>query len=178
MGQATENVAGKPKPCPAKSKEQDAGALRTTFTMKNSPIWVAWCSLAVLVALYVVGAVSHGSLRHIVQTLPLWFPIVLGFRRRELAKWSALPCFVFWLAVMVAIWLFLLGWARVLSGHFSPVEIAMTVVIGIASLCGIAASLRWRTAVRPLTAAGVALLFAVLQLAAFRLSTIPEIANR
>jgi len=32
--------------------------------------------------------------------------------------------------------------------------------------------------VRPLTAAGVALLFAVLQLAAFRLSTIPEIANR
>ena len=40
---------------------------------------IGGCSLAVLVALYVVGAVSHGSLRHEVQTLPLWFPIVLGF---------------------------------------------------------------------------------------------------
>jgi hypothetical protein len=65
--------------------------------------WIAYCSLAVLVALYVVGAVSHGSLRHEVQTLPLWFPIVWGFRQRELAKWSALPCFVLWLAIMIAI---------------------------------------------------------------------------
>jgi len=29
------------------------------------------CCLAVLVALYIVGAVSHGSLRHEVQTLPV-----------------------------------------------------------------------------------------------------------
>jgi hypothetical protein len=92
--------------------------------------WIAYSSLAVLVALYVVGAVSHGSLRHEVQTLPLWFPIVWGFRHRELAKWSALPCFMIWLAIMIAIWLFLLGWARILTGHFSPVEIAMTLIVG------------------------------------------------
>src|ERR1035441_4124991 len=64
--------------------------------------WIACSSLAVLVALYVVGAVSHGSLRHEVQTLPLWFPIVWGFRHRELAQWSALPCFIVWLASTIA----------------------------------------------------------------------------
>jgi len=31
--------------------------------MKTSSIWIGYCSLAVLVALYVVGAVSNGSLR-------------------------------------------------------------------------------------------------------------------
>src|SRR5437763_3126372 len=141
--------------------------------MANAPKWIAYCSLAILVALYVVGAVSNGSLRHEVQTLPLWFPIVLGFRQRDLAKWSALPCFIFWLVIMILIWLFLLGWARTVTGHFSPVEIAMTLVIGAASLVGIAVSLRWRTAVRPAVALGVAALFAVLQLSAYRLSLIP-----
>jgi len=79
------------------------------------------CSLAVLIALYIVGAVSHGSLRHEVQTLPLWFPIVLGFNRREIARWCALPCLFFWLGIMVMIWLLLLGWAHLTYGHYSPV---------------------------------------------------------
>ena len=40
------------------------------------PKVVAASSLAILVALYVVGAVSvpPGSLRHEIQTLPLWVP--------------------------------------------------------------------------------------------------------
>jgi hypothetical protein len=145
--------------------------------MLDAAKWIAYCTLAVLVALYVVGAVSNGSLRHEVQTLPLWFPIVLGFRQRELAKWTALPCFIFWLAIMIFIWLFLLGWARIVSGH-SPVEIAMTLVIGVACLTGIGVSLRWRTSTRPLAALGVAALFGALQLLAFRLSLIPYIATR
>jgi hypothetical protein len=146
--------------------------------MTRDAEWIAYCSLAVLVALYVVGAVSHGSLRHEVQTLPLWVPIVLGFRRRELAKWCALPCLVFWLAIVILIWLFLLGWAHIVSGHFSAVEIAMTVVIGCACVCGIAVSLRWRTAVRPAMALGAMVLFAALQLLVFRLSLIPSIARQ
>jgi hypothetical protein len=140
--------------------------------------FLAYSSLTILVALYVVGAVSHGSLRHEVQTLPLWFPIVLGFRKRELAKWSALPCMIFWLVIMIFIWLFLLGWARIVSGHFSAVEIAMTVVVGIACIFGIGVSVCWRTSVRPLMAAGVGVLFAGLQLLAIRLSLIPYIASR
>src|SRR6266496_5945461 len=116
---------------------------------------VAYSSLAIVVALYVVGAVSvpPGSLRHEVQTLPLWFPIVAGFRNKEVAKWSALPCFIFSLTLMIVIWLFLLGWARLISGHFFPSEIAMTFIVGGASFLGIAVCVRWRTTVRPTVAA-------------------------
>jgi hypothetical protein len=144
--------------------------------MQRPSQWIAWTSLAVLIALYVVGAVSNGSLRHEVQTLPLWFPIVLGFRRSELAKWSALPCLIFWLTIMIFIWLFLLGWARILTGHYSTTEIAMTIIIGSACLIGTGIGLRWRTSVKPSTAAGMTIAFALLQLLAFRLSLIPYIA--
>jgi hypothetical protein len=147
--------------------------------MTHAKIVGAAC-LAVLIALYVVGAVSvpPGSLRHEVQTLPLWVAIVAGFRERDMAKWAALPCFVFWLTIMIFIWLFLLGLARIVRGHFFPTEVAMTLVIGAASLVGIAACLRWRTTVRPLRGAGVFLVFAVLQYVAFRVSLIPYIASR
>jgi hypothetical protein len=139
---------------------------------------VAYCLLAVLAALYVVGAVSNGSLRHQVQTLPLWFPIVLGFRNRELAKWSALPCLIFWLTIMIFIWLFLLGWARIVTGLFSPVEVAMTLVIGVACVLGIGVCLGWKTQVRPAAAWSAAALLAAFQLLAFRISLIPYIATR
>ena len=125
-----------------------------------------------------VGAVSHGVLRHVVQTLPLWFPIVWGFRDNELAKWAALPCLVFWLAIVGMIWLFLLGWAHLVSGHFSPTEIAMTIVIAVGSVAGLITICRWRTAIPPLPAGAAVLLFAVLQLMAFRISLLPSIAHR
>jgi hypothetical protein len=134
------------------------------------------CCLAILVALYIVGAVSHGSLRHEVQTLPLWFPIVLGFNRIEMARWCALPCMAFWLVVMALIWLFLLGWAHIVSGHFSPIEIAMTLIVGVASAFGLALCLRrirWST-----PGFAVAILFAILQLLAFRVSMLPAIAHQ
>ena len=141
---------------------------------------VGYCSLAILIALYVVGAVSvpPGSLRHEVQTLPLWVAIVAGLRQKRIAKWAALPCFIFWLAIMIAIWLFLLGWARLVTGHFSPTEIAMTLVVGCGSAAGIVACLRWRTDVRPLEASGTFLLFAALQVFAMRLSLLPYVASR
>ena len=49
---------------------------------------VAYASLTVVVALYVVGAVSAtpGSLRHEVQTLPLWVPILAGLQDKPIAK--------------------------------------------------------------------------------------------
>jgi len=146
--------------------------------VNRAPRVIAYCSLAILLALYLVGAVRHGSLRHEVQTLPLWFPIVTGFQQREIAKWAALPCLIFWLVIMIFIWLFLLGWARMVTGHFSPTEIAMTLTIGGACLIGLAASVRWRTTVQPLTALGVSALFGALQVLAMRLSLIPYVATR
>jgi len=139
---------------------------------------LAACSLAIFLALYVVGAASHTPLRHGVQTLPLLLPIVLGFRQRESAKWAALPCLVFWLLIMSLIWLFLLGWSHVARGHYSPVEIAMTMVIGVACLSGIAVGLRWPAAQRPTAAWGSLLVSLALQLAAFRVSLLPAISHR
>jgi hypothetical protein len=146
----------------------------------KSPRAVAYCSLAVVAALYIVGGVSvpPGSLRHEVQTLPLWFPIIAALEKNDLAKWAALPCLVFWLMIMIAIWLFLLGWAHIVSGHFPPIEIAMTLVVGAASLAGLFSLARWRTGVGASTASITVLLFAVLQVLAFRLSLLPYIAHR
>jgi hypothetical protein len=141
---------------------------------------VATYCLAVLVALYVVGAVSvsPGSLRHEIQTLPLWFPIVLGFQEGPIAKWMALPLFLFWLVIMLLIWLYLLGIANIVSGHFFPTEIAMTIVVDIACIVGLVSAVRWRTPIRLATASSVFVVFGILQVAAFRLSLIPYIARR
>jgi len=46
--------------------------------MNAAPKLVAYSALTILLALYVDGIVSHGVVRHIVQTLALWFPILLG----------------------------------------------------------------------------------------------------
>ena len=53
---------------------------------------------------------------------------------------------------MVAIWFYLLGRARIVTGHFTIIEIAMTVVVGMASAFGIVQALRIRSGVKWLTA--------------------------
>lgn len=144
--------------------------------MKN--LLVACCCV-VVAALLVVGAVSHGILRHIVQTCPIWIAVTLAARNSPLVKWAAIPCFLFWLYIMTVIWLFLLGWAHWVSGTFSPVEIAMSIVVACASIVGMVAAVRSKA-----TGAGVArivttlLLVAILQLGMFRLSLLPQIAHR
>ncbi len=140
--------------------------------------YIAWCSLTVLIALYLVGAVSNTPLRHVVQTLPLWVPIVLGFRRQPAAKWAAMPCFFVWLVLMTFIWLFLLGWARIFSGQFSPAEIALTMVVGAASLTGLLVGIRWQTNMTWGKSLALSALFLVLQLVTLRISFIPYIASR
>jgi FtsH-binding integral membrane protein len=147
--------------------------------MKNSQRIVIACCVAMIAALLVVGAVSHGVLRHIVQTSPLWIAIVLASRKSNLAKWAAVPSFVFWLFLMGLIWLFLLGWARVITGTFSPVEIAMTVVVGTASVVGtVTACLDRSASARVWAGIAMALLVALLHVAALRVSLLPQIAHR
>src|SRR5262249_40475526 len=105
-------------------------------------------------------------------------PIVAGFRQQRIAKWMAMPCLIFWLAIMVLIWLFLLGWARIVSGTFSPVEIAMTMTIGAACVAGLITTMTWRTEVGLAAAILTFVLVAALQLLAFRVSLIPFIARQ
>ena len=143
----------------------------------NRPRAIGYCALIMLVALYIVGTVSNGVLRHIVETLPLWFPIVMGLRQREIAKYASLPCFIIWLVLMIFIWLFLLGWAKLISGHFTPMEVMLTLVIAAASIAGLLTGFRWRTSLRWSKALSTAAIFAVLQLAALRISFLPSIAT-
>jgi hypothetical protein len=73
-----------------------------------------------------------------VQTAPQWIVLALAARGSRLMKWATLPCAAVWLFLMALIWLFVLGWAHVISGTFSPIEIAMTVVVGTCSIVIIA----------------------------------------
>ncbi len=143
----------------------------------NQPKAIGYCAVITLLALYIVGFVSTGVLRHVVQTLPLWFPIVLGLRQREATKWTSLPCFIIWLLLMTVIWLYLFGWARVISGHFTPIEVVLTAVIGAASLTGLLIGLSWRTSMSWSRAMPTAAIFTVLQLVALRISFLPSVAT-
>lgn len=99
---------------------------------------IVGCLLAIFVALLVVGVASDGVVRHLVQTGPVWLAVGLALRRSSMASWAALPIFLFWLLVMSLIWLYLLGLARIVTGHFSTIEVAMTGLVGVACLAGAA----------------------------------------
>jgi hypothetical protein len=134
-------------------------------------------ALFLIAALYVVGVVSHGVLRHIVQTAPVWPTVILGLRDSRWSKWTALPCFFCWLLLMSLIWLFLLGWAHVISGTFSPIEIAMTVVVGASSILGLLIGLRMRSGTSAAGAIAACLLMLLMQVLALRVSFLPGIAH-
>lgn len=147
--------------------------------VSGAPVAIAACCLAIVLALVVgVGAPDGLVLRHVVQTLPFWAAVVLGFRRSTATGWTALPLFLFWLVLMSLIWLFLLGVARVVTGTFSPLEIAMTVLVGAASLVGIGGSLRLKSGLTARRAAMLFVVFAAIQFACFRISLLPSIAHR
>ena len=129
-------------------------------------------------SLLLVGIVSHTPLRHVVQVAPVLVVLGLALARRPGARSAAKAVFVFWLAIMALIWLFLLGIAQLVNGHFTPVEVAMTIVVGVSSIAGIAAVVRSRWAMPPGAAIGLFVLGAALQLTCFRLSFLPWIAHR
>jgi hypothetical protein len=143
------------------------------------PMVIALCCLVVILALVVgVGLASNLVLRHIVQTLPLWFGVAFGFRRGRATGWIALPFFLFWLALMTVIWLYLLGITHIISGHFSVVEKAMTLVVAVASLIGVVLFVRLKSFLSPAKAGAAFAVMALLQFVCFRVSFLPAIAHR
>jgi hypothetical protein len=145
----------------------------------SQPVAIAACCLIIILALVVgVGMPDRLVLRHLVQTLPLWAGIVWGFRRSNATGWIGLPLFIFWLGLMALIWLYLLGISHALNGHFSPLEIAMTVVVGLASLVGIVIFWRFKSGLSAPKAASLFVLFVAFQFACFRVSFLPAIAHR
>lgn len=156
----------------------EAPSTETGNTKVDARLLVICCVL-IMAALLVVGSVSHGVIRHIVQTAPLWITIALGLRGARMSKWTALPCLFFWALLMIAIWSYLLtGSPRFVRGHFSPTEIAMTVIIGVSSIVGIVGALRMKTRVRALPATVTLVVLAVLQFEALLISLFPPTALR
>ena len=105
--------------------------------MRSTSLWL----LGLVIALMLVGLVSHTPVRHVIQISPCLLSLFLLWRGFKWAPISALPLFAFWFVLMTLIWLFLLGITKVLTGHFTPVEIALTIVIGVCCLGGFAAAL-------------------------------------
>lgn len=94
-------------------------------------------SLAILtLSLLCVGIVSRTFMRHIIQVIPPIMALWLVARGSALGASAAAPILTFWLGVVVNIWMFLLGLARIFTGTFTPVEVALTIAIAVA--CGFA----------------------------------------
>ena len=145
--------------------------------MESRNRWIGICALVLILSLYVVGIESHGIIRHVVQTAPVWLGVWLGFRRSPWTKWAVLSPLVLWLLLMVNIWLLLLGLPHFLSGTFTPIEIAMTITIGIAAAVGIVVALRVRTTVPLISAAAMLFFMACLQLLVLWVSFQPGISR-
>ena len=133
--------------------------------------------LVVAGALIAVGIVSASLLRHVVQVAPLVLAAGIAAVRPRWAACIAAPLFAHWLIVMIAIWLFLLGVARIVTGAFTPAEIALSILIGTSAVLGLAASYQRRREVPSFRGTCAIAAFAALQFAAMWLSTQPFIAT-
>jgi hypothetical protein len=114
-----------------------AGLLRGETHAPHSRALLLLSLALLMTALLCVGVVSRTIVRHIIQVIPAAIALIFVARQSHLASSAAAPICTFWLGVMINIWLFVLGIARIFSGTFSGVEIALTIVIAIASALGI-----------------------------------------
>jgi hypothetical protein len=148
----------------------------THVTSRFGALIALWL-LVVSGALVAVGIVSQTLLRHVIQIAPLLLAAAVAVRKPRWAACAAAPLFAFWLVVMAAIWLFLLGLARIVSGTFAPAEVALTIAIGVSCVLGLWIAHRRRTDVAVSARLGVIAVFAILQFAAMWVSTLPFVAR-
>lgn len=142
----------------------------------------AWPSviglIAVIGGLLAVGLVSGTPLRHVVQVTPAALALLVVWRGAPGGRAAALPILTFWLGLMVTIWLFLIDLVRLVSGHFTPTEIVLTIAIGCGCAAGLAGGPRPTAGLSTLRRVFVAVFFAVAQIAALVLSMQPPIVSR
>lgn len=125
---------------------------------------VAVCLIAVVLGLLAVGVVSQTLFRHAVQVIPALVALLGVSRRTAWGRPAALGAFGLWFLIMLLIWFFLLGIARIVTGHYTPAEIALTILIAAASVIGFFAGLRLPRATDGYFSLAIALLFFVLSL--------------
>ncbi|MES2604005.1 MAG: hypothetical protein V4603_03650 [Pseudomonadota bacterium] len=133
--------------------------------------------MAIAIFLLLVGLVSNTLKTHLVQIAPMLLALALYWRFPRLGVLAATPLYLFWLAVMAAIWLFLLGIARFVSGTFSPAEIVLTVLIALAALGGLAYGMKLIGGIPVGARAGVVIGFGALQCIALIVSYLPVVTG-
>ncbi len=134
--------------------------------------------IGLMVSLLLVGVVSSTPIRHAWQAMPAALALLAVVRRQTWASYAALPVFIFWLLIMLAIWLFLLGIAHIVTGQFTTAEVVLTVLIAASSVCGIAASIRARSTASLARRVVALVLFAVFQMGGMWLSLQQPFAHR
>jgi len=135
-------------------------------------------TLGLIASLLLVGVVSSTLVRHLIQLVPAYVLLYGTLTHRAWARAGAVPVFVFWLLIVIAIWCFLLGIARIVTGTYTPAERVLTGTIALSSLCGLAAVARIRAAASWATRVAGFMLLAALQWGAFWLSIQPAFARR
>ena len=138
---------------------------------------ISVCLLGVILALFVVGVVSATPIRHVIQITPLMLAFIVIAKRTVWSHFAALALFSFWIVIMCFIWLWLLGIAHIVSGHFSPTEIAMTVVIGVCCIVGIRAPLLMKVEASVTARVLAFVIFLSLQVFAMWISLLEPVAN-
>lgn len=146
--------------------------------MKGDDGIVKACLAGVALALLLVGVVSGTPVRHVVQIVPLLAALGVAMSGVSWAPYVARPVFAFWFLIMLGIWLFLLGVGKIITGRFTPTEVALTVVIGVSSLVGILATLGRSSSASMAVRVGAFAAFGILQVVAIWLSMRPEVARR
>lgn len=134
--------------------------------------------VVVLVGLLLVGLASGTIARHVLQVLPVAAVIWAVVHRRGWSRFAAMAVFAFWLAIMVMIWLHLLGLPSAITGRFTAVEVGLTLAIGLACVVGLGASVRGPSRSRWWACAMAFAAFATLQAAAMWVSLRPAFADR
>jgi hypothetical protein len=131
---------------------------------------IAGCLGSVALSLFLVGIVSGTLIRHVIQILPVVLALIVVKRQSAWGVYAALPIFIFWIFIMMLIWLFLLGIARIVTGHFTIVEIILTILIGLSGIWGIVTVIRYRPNAQFVRGVLVFVLFTVLQIIAMWIS--------
>jgi hypothetical protein len=136
-----------------------------------------WPSLlglgGLIAALLAVGIVSGTVMRHVIQLSPVFVAVGLVAAGSSYGRAATLPILMFWGALMLTIWRFLLGWTRIIGGHFTAGEIALTVGVAAACVAGLAGGARPTANLPVQRRVAAALAFGLLQLAALWVSMRP-----
>lgn len=136
------------------------------------------CLGGVVISLLLVGIVSGTIIRHLIQISPLIMALTLVVIRPSWGSYASIAVFFFWLFIMIIIWLYLLKITQIISGHFSGIEISLTILIGCFSLLGIIYSMRLGSTLRLISRMAFFPLFAGIQFGAIVLSFHRIFANR